>query len=63
MKLIGIVLALAGWLLPVLSLSWTSSNGSRLVFCLLGIGLCLTGILKFLNGGYLKQAIWKASNR
>jgi hypothetical protein len=59
MKLLGILFALAGWMLPVLSLGWTSSTGARLLFCLVGMMLCAIGILKFINGAHLKQAIWK----
>jgi hypothetical protein len=59
MKLVGILLALVGWLLPVLALGWTSSNGARIVFCLVGIGITLTGILGVLNGAHQKEAIWK----
>jgi len=59
MKFLGVLFAIGGWLLVIASLSWTSSNGARLIFCLIGITLSAVGILKFLNGAYLKQAIWK----
>lgn len=59
MKALGILLAIAGWLVAFLSLGMTQSNGARLVFCVVGIAISLTGILKVLNGAYLKHALWK----
>jgi hypothetical protein len=59
MKFIGLLLAVCGWLLPVVSLTLTSSLAVRFIFALIGIALCLTGILGFLNRTYVKEAIWK----
>ena len=59
MKFIGLLLAVCGWLLPVAGLTWTSSLAGRFIFALIGIALCLTGILGFLNRAYVKEAIWK----
>jgi hypothetical protein len=59
MKFAGLLLAVCGWLLPVASLTWTSSLAARFAFALIGIALCLTGILGCLNRAYVKQAIWK----
>jgi hypothetical protein len=59
MKLLGILLALCGWVLPMAGLVWTDSLGLRLTLCLLGIAIGITGILGFLNTAYLKQALWK----
>lgn len=59
MKALGILLAIAGWLVAFLSLGMTQSNGARLAFCVVGIAISLTGILKVLNGAYLKHALWK----
>jgi hypothetical protein len=59
MKIVGLLLAVLGWLLPVASLTWTSSLAARFIFALVGIAMCLTGILGFLNKAYVKQAIWK----
>ena len=59
MKAIGLLMAVVGWLIPVAGLTWTTSPAIRLVLSLVGIGMCLVGILGFLNGAYLKQAIWK----
>jgi hypothetical protein len=59
MKFTGLLLAVCGWLLPVVSLTLTSSLAVRFIFALIGIALCLTGILGFLNRAYVKEAIWK----
>jgi hypothetical protein len=52
-------MAVFGWLIPVAALTWTDSSAVRLTLCLVGMAMCLAGILGFLNGAYLKQAIWK----
>lgn len=59
MKYFGLLLAVCGWLLPVVGLTLTSALAARFVFVLIGIGLCLTGILGFINKSYTRQAIWK----
>jgi len=60
MKLIGLVMALAGWLIPVVTLVITQSNTARLLICLVGLAVSLVGILVVMNKGHLKEAIWKA---
>ena len=59
MRIVGIVLALLGWLIPVVGLTLTQSLTARFVLVLLGIGISLTGILGILNKVHLKNAIWK----
>lgn len=59
MKLLAIVVALLGWLLPLAGLVLTGSNTIRLALSLLGIGMCIFAILGMLNRAYLKHAIWK----
>jgi hypothetical protein len=59
MKVVGILLALAGWLLPVAALAMTQSTGARFVACLVGIVISLAGILGVLNKAHLETAIWK----
>ncbi len=61
MKIVGILLALAGWLLPVAALGMTQSLGARFAACLFGIVISLVGILVVLNGAHLQYAIWKKS--
>jgi hypothetical protein len=59
MKLLAILIALFGWLLPVAGLALTASNTIRLALCLLGIGITSFAILGMLNRAHLKHAIWK----
>jgi len=59
MRIVGILLALAGWLIPILALSMTQSTGARFAACLLGIAISLIGILGVLNKAHLETAIWK----
>ena len=59
MKLLAIVIALLGWLVPLAGLALTASNSIRLALCLLGITMCSFAILGMLNPAYMKHAIWK----
>ncbi len=59
MRIVGILVTLAGWLFPVLALSMTPSTGARFGACVLGIIISLVGILGILNGAHLANAIWK----
>ena len=58
-KLVGVLLILVGWLLPVLTLTAVQSTGGRMFLSLLGIAISLVGILGVLNKFHLKDAIWK----
>ena len=59
MKLVGILLALAGWLIPLVALTITQSLAARFVLAELGIIISLVGILVVLNKAHLEHAIWK----
>ena len=59
MRIVGILLALVGWLIPLVGLTVTQSLTARFVLVVLGIGISLTGILGVLNKAHLKNAIWK----
>ncbi len=59
MRIVGILLALAGWLFPVAALSMTQSTGARFGACVVGIIISLVGILVVLNGFHQQDAIWK----
>jgi len=59
MKLLGVLMAVCGWLIAVSGVLFLSSNSGRLILSLIGIAICLVGILRVLNGAYLKEAIWK----
>ncbi|HEY2380700.1 MAG TPA: hypothetical protein VGK48_05900 [Terriglobia bacterium] len=61
MKLLGLLLAVAGWLLPVVALSMTQSTAARFGACVVGLVISLIGILGVLNRAHLAEAIWKKS--
>ena len=60
MKLVGLLLALAGWLIPIVTVVLIQSTAVRMTVSILGIAMILVGILVVLNKAHLKQAIWKA---
>jgi hypothetical protein len=60
MKGVGLLLALAGWLIPVVTVVLIQSTAVRMTVSILGIAMILVGILVVLNKAHLKQAIWKA---
>ncbi len=59
MKLLGFLVTVCGWLLAATSVMWTSSLFGQLMLALLGIAVCLVGILALLNTAEAKEAIWK----
>ena len=59
MKLVGLVMAIVGWLIPVIALNFTASLGARFVACLVGLAVSLFGILVVLNKAHQKNAVWK----
>ena len=59
MQIVGILLALIGWVIPIVGLTITQSLGARFILAILGISISLTGIMGVLNKAHLKKAIWK----
>jgi hypothetical protein len=59
MRLVGLLLTVVGWLIPVIGLTLTQSVSARFVLAVVGIGISLIGILGVLNKAHLKNAIWK----
>lgn len=59
MKLIGLLVTIFGWLVAVSGVIITGSLAGRFIFAIVGIGLCLVGILGVINGAHVKEAIWK----
>jgi len=60
MKLMGLLLAVAGWIVAMTAILLTQSNGARLGIVSLGIAISIFGILGVLNPAYLKHAPWKS---
>jgi lysozyme family protein len=61
MKLLGLLLAVVGWLIPLIGLGLTenTSTGARLTLCIVGIAISCVGIFYVLNQAHQKQAVWK----
>ena len=59
MRILGIAVILAGWLLAVGGLFITASNGGRALFAVVGIAVTISGILGVLNPFYQTRAVWK----
>ncbi len=60
MRFIGVLLAFAGWLIPIMTLPLTQSLAVRFALAALGISISLIAILIVLNKAHLKHAIWKS---
>jgi hypothetical protein len=59
-KLIGVVLALAGWVVVLFGLHLTASVSGRMATTLIGFAVTLVGVLYVLPSAASKNAIWKA---
>ncbi|MGH7442078.1 MAG: hypothetical protein ACREKE_05325 [bacterium] len=59
MKVLGLIIILAGWAISVGGLFISSSNTGRGFIALIGIGVILFGIFGILNQAILKTANWK----
>lgn len=59
MKLLGVIVVLAGWLIAISGLYVSAEVMVRGLIALLGIAVSLFGIFGVLNPIYLKTANWK----
>jgi hypothetical protein len=59
MKVLGLLIAVLGWLIAVSSVA-LSSVGLQTVVALVGLLVAAGGVLGVLNGAHLKEAIWKS---
>ena len=59
MRITGLGIILAGWVLAVAGLFLTTSNMGRAIIACAGIAVSLYGSLGVLNGYYLARANWK----
>ncbi len=59
MGLVGILVTLLGFVIAVFSLEVTQSVGGRLVMVLIGLAVCLFGIIGMINPAYQKNAVWR----
>ena len=59
MKVLGLLIAVLGWLIAVSSVE-LSNVGIQTFVALLGLLVALGGVLGVLNAAHLKNAIWKS---
>jgi hypothetical protein len=59
MAILGIAVTFLGFIISLLSLTLTSSVGGRMTMVLVGLAVCLIGIIGLLNPAYMKNAIWR----
>ena len=59
MRVLGLLIAVFGWLIAVSSVEF-SSVGLQMLVALLGLAVALGGVVGVLNGSHLKNAIWKS---
>jgi hypothetical protein len=60
MKLIGLIVTVAGWLIVLFGLHLTKAVAGRMVVALIGLAVALIGPLLILSIACNKNAIWKA---
>ncbi len=58
MKILGLVIAVFGWFLAVVSVKVPSAP-AQIAVALAGFIIALIGVVGVLNGAHLKNAIWK----
>jgi hypothetical protein len=59
MAFVGFLITVLGFVIAILSVAVTSSVGGRMVVVLIGIAVCLIGIIGVINRAFLKNAIWR----
>lgn len=59
MTLLGLALALLGFVISLFSLGVTSDVSVRMAMVLVGIAISLAGIIGVINRAYMKNAIWR----
>ncbi|HEY2468379.1 MAG TPA: hypothetical protein VGI45_11160 [Terracidiphilus sp.] len=60
MKAVGVLVTLSGWIVVLVGLHLASSVNARLVLALIGLAICLLGVVVILPAACNKNAIWKA---
>lgn len=59
MAIVGVLVTFVGFLISVMSLGMTSSVGGRMVMVLIGLVVCLIGIIGIINRAFQKNAVWR----
>jgi hypothetical protein len=58
MKIVGVLVAILGFIVSFSSLA-LSSTGGRFAVVIVGLAISLFGILGILNSAHIKHSIWK----
>ncbi len=61
MKLAGVIVIVAGWLLATVVALQVGSLRGKLALTVIGIAVILCGLIGLLNRAHLKTAIWKGA--
>jgi len=59
MRIVGLIVAVLGWFIAVLS-TQVPGVGAQLAVAVLGLIIAGVGVIGILNQAHLKQAIWKS---
>ena len=60
MKIVGLAITIAGWLVVLFGLHLSKGVGGRMVIAVVGLAISLVGPLAILPAACNKNAIWKA---
>jgi hypothetical protein len=60
MKAVGVLVTVGGWVVVLLGIHITSGVAGRLIISLVGLAICLVGVIGILPAACNKNAIWKA---
>ena len=60
MKAVGVLVTVGGWVVVLLGLHVASAVSGRLILALVGLAICLVGVVGILPAACNKNAIWKA---
>ena len=60
MKIVGLAITIAGWLVVLFGLHLSKGVGGRMVIALVGLAISLVGPLAIVPAACNKNAIWKA---
>jgi len=59
MAFVGLVVTFLGFVLAASSVGLTQSQTGRLGMVLVGIAMCLVGVIGVINPAFQKNALWK----
>jgi hypothetical protein len=60
MKAVGVVVTGGGWVVALFGIHATATVAGRMIIALIGLAICLVGVVVILPSACNKNAIWKA---